>query len=114
MSYVFGRLQRQLIHGLSSSRLALGSGCRAQTGFVRRRLRPACYVCPTARAASTAEFDQTEPGAKAKKLDQKALEEQEQEVRVRQRQVQRPWHRQGADEPPVDKDGNEVAPITKG
>ncbi|KAK4120468.1 hypothetical protein N657DRAFT_666083 [Parathielavia appendiculata] len=56
----------------------------------------------------------TEPEAKAKKLDQKVLEEQEQEVRARQSQVERPWHRHEADNPPVDKEGKQVAPVTKG
>ncbi|KAK3935378.1 hypothetical protein QBC46DRAFT_323495 [Diplogelasinospora grovesii] len=52
--------------------------------------------------------------AKARKLSQKGLDEHEQEVKVRQHQVKRPWHRQNADKPPVDEKRKEVEPITKG
>ena len=51
---------------------------------------------------------------KAKALNQKGLDEQEQEVRVREHQVKRPWHRDGADNPPVMEDGKEKTPPTKG
>ncbi|AEO68562.1 9307cb60-0db0-4cf4-b60b-0ed4b2e6b19a [Thermothielavioides terrestris] len=63
---------------------------------------------------SSVRLDQTAPEAKAKKPDQKALDEQEQEVRALQSQVKRPWHRHGADNPPVDKSGEKAAPVTKG
>lgn len=53
--------------------------------------------------------------AKARKLNQQSLDEHEQEVKVRQHQVQRPWHRHDADKPPVDDKGNEFEePLTKG
>lgn len=66
------------------------------------------------RTLSTAKPDETEPEAKAKKLDQTLLDEQEQDVRGRQSQVKRPWHRQGADNPPVKKAGEDTAPVTEG
>ncbi|EJT70306.1 hypothetical protein GGTG_12478 [Gaeumannomyces tritici R3-111a-1] len=44
--------------------------------------------------------------ARARDLNQKGLDEEEKEVRLRQHQVKRPWHRDKADEPPVkDKGG---------
>ncbi|KAK0625057.1 hypothetical protein B0T17DRAFT_531812 [Bombardia bombarda] len=52
--------------------------------------------------------------AKAKRLNQKRLDEHEEEVKVRQHQVQRPWHRQDADKPPVVEKGKESEPVTKG
>ncbi|KAK4096124.1 hypothetical protein N658DRAFT_459236 [Parathielavia hyrcaniae] len=111
MSYVFVRLHRQLIHGSSTWRLA--TRCQAQSPFSYRPFRTGISASRL-RADSTAVPDQTEPEAKAKELDQKALEEQEHEVRARQSQVERPWHRHGGDEPPVDKDGKQIAPVTKG
>ena len=57
---------------------------------------------------------ETEAEAKAKKLDQKRLDEHEEEVRAREQQVSRPWHREGADKPPVDDNGDSVEPIAKG
>ncbi|KAK4151725.1 hypothetical protein C8A00DRAFT_16908 [Chaetomidium leptoderma] len=106
MNYAFGRLQRQLIRGSPIWQLA--AHCRAQTRFAP------VFTTHSPRSVSTAEPDQTEPEAKAKKLNQKALDEQEQDVRARQNQVQRPWHRQGADNPPVEKNGKTIAPVTKG
>ncbi|KAJ4288888.1 hypothetical protein N0V88_007221 [Collariella sp. IMI 366227] len=113
MNYAFGRLSRQLIHGLPKGQFLR---CGLQT------LSPRSY--PPVRAVisagqpwtsfSTAKPDETEPEAKAKKLDQKVLDEEEQELRARQNQVKRPWHREGADEPPIDKDGKDDAPVTKG
>ncbi|KAK3385627.1 hypothetical protein B0H63DRAFT_185670 [Podospora didyma] len=52
--------------------------------------------------------------AKARKLSQKSLDEEEQEVRVRQNQVKRPWHRQDADKPPVSEDESQPEPLSKG
>ncbi|KAK3388759.1 hypothetical protein B0T20DRAFT_102197 [Sordaria brevicollis] len=55
---------------------------------------------------------ETEADAKAKKLSQKRLDEHEEEVRAREQQVRRPWHREGADKPPVQDSGSQ--PIAKG
>jgi hypothetical protein len=52
-------------------------------------------------------LDDDKYAKKAKALSQKTLDEQEQQVRVRENQVKRPWHREGADEPPVQPDGEE-------
>ncbi|KAL8366841.1 hypothetical protein RB595_008705 [Gaeumannomyces hyphopodioides] len=43
--------------------------------------------------------------ARARDLNQKGLDEQEKEVRLRQHQIKRPWHRDKADEPPVNDKG---------
>jgi len=51
---------------------------------------------------------------KAKALNQKGLDEQEQEVQVRRHQIKRPWHREGADKPPVSEDGVDDSPPAKG
>ena len=64
--------------------------------------------------------------AKAKKLSQQEVDEQEesvkvqgldkdkQETRAREHQVKRPWHRDDADAPPVKEPGDEKAPLKKG
>lgn len=41
--------------------------------------------------------------AKARKLNQKGLDEEEQAVRVKQKQVKRPWLREDADKPPAEQ-----------
>ena len=51
---------------------------------------------------------------KARALNQKGLDEQEQEVKVREHQIKRPWLRDGADKPPVPKDGEPNSPSAKG
>lgn len=50
----------------------------------------------------------------AKKLNQKGLDEHEQEVKVQQRQIKVPWHRENVDKPPVDKDERATRAMTKG
>lgn len=52
--------------------------------------------------------------AKARALNQKGLDKEEQEVKVRANQVKRPWHREGADKPLIDFEGQEIQPTTKG
>ncbi|KAK4214945.1 hypothetical protein QBC37DRAFT_140646 [Rhypophila decipiens] len=74
---------------------------------------------PRSRCFSTTcrafQQSQNKYDVEARKLSQKSLDEHEQEVKVRQHQVQRPWHRQDADKPPVDDDGNTSdEPLTKG
>lgn len=67
------------------------------------------------RAVSTGpEPNKTEPDVKAERLDREVLNEQEQEVKARQTQVKRPWHRHESDRPPVIKDSREPNPVTKG
>lgn len=46
---------------------------------------------------------QDEYEEKARKLNQKGLDEAEQEVRVKQNQVKRPWLREDADKPPAEQ-----------
>ncbi|KAL2022179.1 hypothetical protein VTK56DRAFT_6008 [Thermocarpiscus australiensis] len=106
MSHVFGRLRRQLTHGSPTWRTP---HCKSRRpSFAHRPFHQAIIACQSSTA------DPTEQDAKAKKLNQKALDKQEQEVKARQAQIKRPWHRLGADKPPVDKDGKEAEPITKG
>lgn len=58
---------------------------------------------------------ENEYDVEARKLNEKRLDEHEQEVKVRQHQVRRPWHRHDADKPPVDSEGKgPKEPITKG
>lgn len=40
----------------------------------------------------------------AQKLNQKALDQEEQEIRVKDNQIRRPWHRQDADKPPAEQE----------
>lgn len=49
----------------------------------------------------------------ARKLNQKGLDQQEQEIRVKENQLRRPWHRQDVDKPPAEKGPLEDMP-TKG
>jgi len=51
----------------------------------------------------------------ARKLSQKTLDEQEQQVKAREKQIKRPWQREGADKPPVtDEREDKIKPMTKG
>lgn len=112
MNYVFGRAQRQLTRSPLGWRAP--TTCRFQTPNAPLPLGRVVFAGRLSRMVSTAKPDETEPDAKARRLDQKMLDEQEQEVRVRQSQVKRPWHRQGADAPPADKPKSEGEPFTKG
>jgi hypothetical protein len=97
--------------GFKSSRGAAGfSGAFGVSG-VACRIRRVIANRPfsTSPTRRDDEFEE-----KAKKLDQKGLDEHEQEVRVRQHQVKRPWHREDADKPPVREPGDEKTPLTKG
>ncbi|KAM7196863.1 Protein of unknown function, DUF607 domain containing protein [Naviculisporaceae sp. PSN 640] len=77
-----------------------------------RWVQPAWYS--TTRASFQQQLE-NKYDIEARKLNQKRLDEHEQEVKVRQHQVQRPWHRQDADKPPVDDTGKQpYEPITKG
>lgn len=62
--------------------------------FVGLTARP--FSCSRAR-------QQDEYAEKARKLNQKGLDEAEQEVRVKQNQVKRPWLREDADKPPAEQ-----------
>lgn len=112
MNYVFGRAQRQLTRSSLGWRAPMT--CQFQTPNAPLPLGCAMFAGRLSRTVSTAKPDETEPEAKVRRLDQKMLDEQEQEVRVRQSQVKRPWHRQGADAPPADKAKSEGEPFTKG
>lgn len=79
------------------------------TPVATRPASPRIFVNPAWFSAQAKEAAE----AKAKRLDQRVLDEQEQEVRTRQGQVKRPWHRQGADDPPV-TDKEFAEPVTEG
>ncbi|KAK3689130.1 hypothetical protein B0T22DRAFT_167139 [Podospora appendiculata] len=90
------------------------SSCRGLT-HSQNRLFYSRISIYTFRPNSTSQRPrENEFDAKAKRLNQKRLDEHEEEVKVRQNQVKRPWNREGADRPPVEKDGNEAEPLTKG
>lgn len=113
MNHVLGRLHRQLIQGSPKWQFPT-SCCRPDTRFAPAAFRPGIFARAPWRTLSTAKPDETKPEAKVKKLDQKLLDEWGQEVKVRQSQVKRPWHREGADNPPVEKRGGDLAPVTEG
>ncbi|KAK4221324.1 hypothetical protein QBC38DRAFT_134105 [Podospora fimiseda] len=71
---------------------------------------PLRTCCPILRPGIVAYSQE----AKARALNQKGLDEEEQKVKARANQVKRPWHREGADKPVVDSKGNEIQPTTKG
>lgn len=107
MSHVIRRLSCQLAHG---PQIALTR--RVPHSLPRYLARaPTCFprAISTTRALQRDEYEE-----KASKLNQKSLDEHEQEVRVREHQVLRPWHRQDADKPPADEGKGGAPPITKG
>ncbi len=60
-------------------------------------------------------YRESDASRKARSLSSKGVEEEEKKVKARQNQIQRPWLREDADKPPVDKSGGTRAqPLTKG
>ena len=92
---------------------------RLSSSLLRQSFAPkhnlACHRLGTptsSKAFSTARIwqrDQYEE--KARKLNQQGLDEHEQEVRVRQHQIKRPWHRDDADRPPAEETSEETEPV---
>ncbi|KAK4184005.1 siderophore biosynthesis protein [Podospora australis] len=103
MNHAFRRLPRQLTSAFFTQ--------PHQTSF-----RPICRRAPIFFTYSTKSLEEQENAAdaKARRLSQKTLDEEEQKVKVRQNQVKRPWHREGADKFPVDAKGHDIQPTTKG
>ncbi|KAK1760257.1 hypothetical protein QBC47DRAFT_334246 [Echria macrotheca] len=105
MSYVLRRLPGQMARGtLANIRPPVPRCCAP--------LRIPPSLGRLVSTSQTRRVDKYEE--KAKQLSQKGLDEHEQEVKVRQHQVKRPWHRQDADKPPVDDVEDDRDPITKG
>lgn len=79
------------------------------TGLIRStwapRTAPGLFLPPGAvRTLNSSMTTRQESGdEKAQKLDQEGLDEKEQEVRVKQKQVKRPWLREDADKPPAEQ-----------
>ncbi|KAK5662441.1 hypothetical protein OQA88_8352 [Cercophora sp. LCS_1] len=73
----------------------------------------ALSICPVRPLSTTRSLREDEYEAKARKLNQKGLDDHEKQVQVRQRQVHRPWHRQNADKPPV-QEQEDTEPVVKG
>jgi len=103
MSYLLRRLPGQL------ARCAVTATPRVSRSVVPKfsHCRPRAFSITLARLGDKYEEE-------AKRLNQKGLDEHEQEVRVRQHQVKRPWHRQDADKPPVDEKGETEERLTTG
>ncbi|KAL1845324.1 hypothetical protein VTK73DRAFT_687 [Phialemonium thermophilum] len=76
--------------------------------------RPAVARRASLHSSPCRRVDESKYEQKAKELNQKGLDEEEQEVRVRQNQIKRPWHREGADKPPVSETQDDMKPMTKG
>jgi len=77
---------------------------------------PACHrlgfhTCHSRSLSTNRPFRRDEYEEKARKLNQKGLDEQEQQVRVREHQVKRPWHRDDADKPPAEMSNEEPEPV---
>ncbi|ROW00646.1 hypothetical protein VSDG_03208 [Cytospora chrysosperma] len=63
------------------------------------------FTTGSVRELNSSPITREESGdTKARKLSQKGLDEEEQEVRVRQKQVKRPWLREDADKPPAEQE----------
>ncbi|KLU86883.1 hypothetical protein MAPG_05890 [Magnaporthiopsis poae ATCC 64411] len=84
----------------------------------QRRRSFTTVTCRCRRSTATDDGGDGEDvfAARARDLNQKGLDEQEKEVRLRQHQVKRPWHRDKADEPPVQEEGGdeEAEELSKG
>ena len=108
MNHALRRLPRQLI----------GRSCHATTrprilgaGLSHRHIWGVAATCrPLSTTARTRDKDYDE---KAKDLNQKTLDKHEQEVKVREKQIKRPWLRQDADKPPAEQD-HKKEPSAKG
>lgn len=104
MSYVFRR-QQPLI----------ASGLRRVCGPPPWSFCPALAIQVQSRSISASpRWGDNKYDEAAKKLNQKGLDEHEQEVKVRQRQIKVPWHRENADKPPVGASKSELESTTKG
>ncbi|GAB1318322.1 Calcium uniporter protein [Madurella fahalii] len=115
MNNAFRRLQRQLTHGSLSWNPPARCGSWSPFAHHTSAYDQSTPTRQWRRAVSTGpKPNKTEGDAKVKKLDQEVLDEQEQDVKARQSQVKRPWHRHGSDSPPVVKGSKEVDPVTKG
>ncbi|PSR77930.1 hypothetical protein BD289DRAFT_417219 [Coniella lustricola] len=66
------------------------------------------YFSNSLAARSSNEYDE-----KARKLDQKGLDEEEQKVRVKMNQTKRPWLRENADKPPAEQPLGQPSPKGK-
>ena len=111
MNCVRMRLQCRLMQSPST----LARSCFASPQKTHTFHRPRIPIVSLRQSSSSVsrEARESEADAKAMKLNQKRLDEHEEEVRAREQQVRRPWHREGADKPPVEDDGNSE-PIAKG
>lgn len=110
MSHVFRRLQCQLACGSSRSSLLPGRRPASKFASSHHEFHQTTLTRQSTKHIPSRKAKENEQDAKAKRLNQKVVDEEEQKVKAIQNQVNRPWHRQGADKPPIGKDG----PVTKG
>lgn len=113
MNNVFGQMPRQLARSLRSAGLAASHRQVAPTW----QLLSCCAASqvPNRTFSFSAPRRKDSAEEKAKKLNQQGLDEHEQQVKVREHQVKRPWHREDADKPPVEEEGKrKKEPLTRG
>ncbi len=109
MSYVFRRLSCR------PSPTCLRPPALSGPTFRPTRFCDLGNTCSSTRGFSTtAGIGKDKYEEKARELSQQGLDEHEQEVKARKNQIQRPWLRQDADKPPVEKAEKETEPLTKG
>ncbi|KUI58328.1 Calcium uniporter protein 5, mitochondrial [Cytospora mali] len=107
MSCAFRRVPCQLARLTRPLSPTLSTSATASLRLTRTpRVPPTSpFTVLSVRAFSNSPIIRQDGGeAKARKLNQKGLDEQEQEVRAKQKQVQRPWIREDADKPPAEQD----------
>lgn len=104
MSCAFARVPCRLARLASPSPVSSFS-TRTRNTTLARRFPTTQYAGSTLLYSSNAaaapknnKYDE-----KARKLDQKGLDKEEQEVRVKMNQTKRPWLRENADKPPAEQ-----------
>jgi len=87
-----------------------------QTRPARRRIGDFDIASNVTRSLSTSapRLAQDPYEAKAQRLSQKGIDEEEKEVKARQKQIRRPWLRENADQPPVSQTTDKPEPLTEG
>ena len=84
----------------------------ANSSFVSPWIFPASLQ--SSRPVSARSAGDNGEDKKTNKASQRGLGKKEQEIRLRQHQIRRPWHRANADQPPVNAAGGGEGRMTKG
>lgn len=97
------------------SQLPLSSGRPSQllVGICRRKA-PVYVCCWSRNKPTTQPLPFSSSAIRRDDSELRKLDHHEQEDKLREHQVKRPWHREDADAPPVKELGSEKQPLKKG